>query len=63
MALSVESSVMTHDTDRLTRERLVADILGRAGLPNAPLAMPKQTLEAPAGWLFAIYARLVRRTS
>ena len=55
---------MTHDMSRPARERLVADILGRAGLPNAPLAMPKQTLEAPAGWLFAIYARLVfRRTS
>lgn len=54
---------MTHDTDRPDRDRLVADILSRAGLPNAPLAMPKQTLEAQSGWLLAIYARLVRRTS
>jgi hypothetical protein len=44
------------------RERLLAEILGRAGLPNAPLAMPKQVLEAQPRWLFAIYARLVRRT-
>lgn len=44
------------------RERLVTEILGRAGLPNAPLAMPKQVLEAQPRWLFAIYTRLVRRT-
>jgi len=43
------------------RERLVADILSRAGLPNAPLAMPKQVIEVQSNWLFAIYARLVRR--
>ena len=30
------------------RERLIADILSRAGLPNAPLAMPKQIIEASA---------------
>jgi hypothetical protein len=44
------------------RERLLEDILGRGGLPNAPLAMPKQVLESQGSWLFAIYARLVRRT-
>ena len=44
------------------RERLIAEIVGRTGLPNAPLAMPKQVLEAQPRWLFAIYARLVRRT-
>jgi len=44
------------------RERLIADILSRAGLPNAPLAMPKQVIEVQSNWLFAIYARLVRRT-
>ena len=43
------------------RERLVADILSRAGLPNAPLAMPKQVIEVQSNWLFAIYARLVCR--
>jgi hypothetical protein len=53
---------MTHDVDRPQRDRLLADILSRAGLPNAPLAMPKQTLESQAGWLFAIYSRFVRRT-
>jgi hypothetical protein len=44
------------------RERLIADILSRAGLPNAPLAMPKQVIEVQSNWIFAIYARLVRRT-
>ena len=52
---------MTHDTNRAARQRLLADILGRAGLPSAPLAMPKQTLELQSNWLFAIYARFVRR--
>jgi hypothetical protein len=51
---------MGDDAKLHARERLLADILGRAGLPNAPLAMPKQVLESPR-WLFAIYARLVRR--
>jgi hypothetical protein len=53
---------MTDDSTRPARERLVADILARAGLPNAPLAMPKQALETQTRWLFAIYTRLVRRT-
>jgi hypothetical protein len=41
----------------------IAEILTGAGLPHAPLAMPKQVLEAPASWrfFFARYARLVRR--
>jgi hypothetical protein len=45
------------------RQRLVADILSRAGLPNAPLAMPKQVLEAQHSWFFALFVRLTRRTS
>jgi hypothetical protein len=53
---------MSDDARLAARERMLADILGRAGLPNAPLAMPKQVLEAPSRWLFAIYARFVRRT-
>ena len=53
---------MSDDVALAPRERLLAEILGRAGLPNAPLAMPKQVLEAQPRWLFAIYARLVRRT-
>ena len=53
---------MIDDSKRPARARILADILSRAGLPNAPLAMPKQTLETQANWLFAIYARLVRRT-
>lgn len=52
---------MSDDVNSVARDRLLADILGRAGLPNAPLAMPKQVLEAQPRWLFAIYARLVRR--
>jgi hypothetical protein len=42
----------------------IAEILTGAGLPHAPLAMPKQVLETPASWrsfFFARYARLVRR--
>ncbi len=50
---------MTDDRNR--RERRLASILERSGLPNAPLAMPKQVLESQGSWLFAIYARLVRR--
>jgi hypothetical protein len=53
---------MTDEANLAARERLVADILGRAGLPHAPLPMPKQVLELQPNWLFAIYARLVRRT-
>lgn len=52
---------MTDDTTRPARQRFMADILARADLPNAPLAMPKQTLDVQPGWLFAIYARFVRR--
>ena len=52
---------MSDDANLPERERLLADILGRAGLPNAPLAMPKQILESQSRWLFAIYARLIRR--
>jgi hypothetical protein len=52
---------MSDDAGLAPRERLLADILGRAGLPNAPLAMPKQVLETQSRWLFAIYARFVRR--
>ena len=61
MAVSVESSVMTQEADLAARERALAALLGRAGLPHAPLAMPKQVLEPQSRWLFAIYARLVRR--
>ncbi len=53
---------MSGDVEQTARERLLADIMDRMGLPNAPLAMPKQVLEAQPRWLFAIYARLVRRT-
>jgi hypothetical protein len=53
---------MSDDAVTPPRERLLAEILGRTGLPNAPLAMPKQVLEAQPRWLFAIYVRLVRRT-
>jgi hypothetical protein len=56
----VEDGVMTND--RNWRERRLADILSHTGLPNAPLAMPKQVLESQPSWLFAIYTRLVRRT-
>ncbi len=52
---------MKDDADPALRERLLAETLTRAGLPNAPLPMPKQVLEAQPRWLFAIYARLVRR--
>ncbi len=52
---------MSDDVEQTARGRLLADILGRTGLPNAPLAMPKQVLEIQPRWLFAIYARLVRR--
>ncbi len=52
---------MMADDANLLRERALANILSRAGLPNAPLAMPKQVLETQSNWLFAIYARLVRR--
>jgi hypothetical protein len=51
---------MSDDANQM-RERALANILSRAGLPNAPLAMPKQVLEAQSHWLFAIYSRLVRR--
>ncbi|MDR3470151.1 MAG: hypothetical protein P4M09_00410 [Devosia sp.] len=54
--------MMTEDPDRAARERMLADLLVRVGLPQAPLAMPKQTLESQPRWLFAIYARLLRRT-
>ncbi|HTJ56677.1 MAG TPA: hypothetical protein VL418_03815 [Devosiaceae bacterium] len=53
---------MMGDADISARERAIGDILGRAGLPNAPLAMPKQVLERQPKWLFAIYARFLRRT-
>jgi hypothetical protein len=53
---------MDDDAVSAPRERLLADILGRTGLPSAPMAMPKQVLEAQPRWLFAIYVRLVRRT-
>ena len=53
---------MTENANRVAREQVVAQLLSRAGLPNAPMAMPKQTLEAQPRWLFAIYARLLRRT-
>lgn len=49
---------MTDDAKLRSR---TADLLTRAGLPNAPLAMPKQVLEVQHNWIFAIYARLVRR--
>ena len=45
---------MNEDAGLVLRERLLADIVGRTGLPNAPLAMPKQVLEAQSRWLFAI---------
>jgi hypothetical protein len=51
-----------NDDAETARQRLLADILGRAALPNAPMAMPKQVLEAQPRWLFSIYSRLVRRT-
>jgi hypothetical protein len=53
---------MTDEANISARAQLVGDILGRAGLPHAPLAMPKQVLELQPNWLFAIYARLLRRT-
>jgi hypothetical protein len=53
---------MTDEAYHSARGRLVADILNQSGLPNAPLAMPKQVLESRSSWLFAIYARLLRRT-
>ena len=52
---------MTDEANVSARERLIADILSRAALPSAPLAMPKQVIEQQSNWLFAIYARLVRR--
>ena len=53
---------MADDANLRSRESsALASILSRAGLPNAPLAMPKQVLENQSNWLFAIYARLVRR--
>jgi hypothetical protein len=54
--------IMTDGVDISARERLLEDIRSREGLPSAPLAMPKQVLEVQPKWLFAIYARLVRRT-
>ena len=50
------------DRSTVWRERRLAEIMQRAGLPNAPMAMPKQVLELQHNWLFAIYARVVRRT-
>ena len=44
------------------RERLLTEILGRSGLPNAPLAMPKQVLVVKDPAPTEIYTRLVRRT-
>lgn len=52
---------MTQEAKLAARERALAELLGRTGLPHAPLAMPKQVLEPHSRWLFAIYARLVRR--
>ena len=48
--------------NRQGREQMLDQLLANAGLPNAPMAMPKQTLESQSRWLFAIYARLLRRT-
>ena len=53
---------MTGDANLSARQRALGDILERAGLPNAPLAMPKQVLELQPKWLLAIYARFLRRT-
>ncbi|HVX80356.1 MAG: hypothetical protein ACTHOR_04430 [Devosia sp.] len=53
---------MTDEPNRPGRARLLAELSTRTGLPQAPLAMPKQILESQPNWLFAIYTRLVRRT-
>ena len=51
-----------NDDAGMARQRLLDDIIERAALPNAPMAMPKQVLEAQPRWLFSIYTRLLRRT-
>ena len=52
---------MNDDANTPAAGRVRADLQGLSGPPNAPLAMPKQVLELQPNWLFAIYARLVRR--
>lgn len=52
---------MNEDAKTPAAGRFTAEILDRSGPPSAPLAMPKQVLELQPNWLFAIYARLVRR--
>jgi hypothetical protein len=56
--------VVKHGSNFSTAPEEIAEILTGAGLPHAPLAMPKQVLEAPSSWLsffYARYTRLVRR--
>jgi hypothetical protein len=52
---------MTEDATTAASGRFTPEVLDRSGPPSAPLAMPKQVLELQHNWLFAIYARLVRR--
>ena len=52
---------MNQDAETPASGRFPVEILDRSGPPSAPLAMPKQVLELQHNWLFAIYARLVRR--
>jgi len=54
--------VTSNDANGQARRPVLDQIIDRAGLPHAPMAMPKQTLEMQQRWLFAIYARLLRRT-
>jgi hypothetical protein len=52
---------MNDDANTPAAGRVRAELQGLSGPPSAPLAMPKQVLELQPNWLFAIYARLVRR--
>ena len=58
----MEGGVMSVDASRQSLERALSLLGDRAGLPNAPMAMPKQVLESQPRWLFAIYTRWLRRT-